>query len=74
MANPKLAPLLILALVPGACGARSDHAPTGSVTVELPPARAATARPGFRSESPEKAGDPAGERASAAVHELARNL
>jgi len=74
MATPKLAPLLILALAAGGCGAPGDHGPKSSVTIELPPARPATARPGFTVESSNKVERPADDRASAAVHELAQSL
>jgi hypothetical protein len=75
MASTKLTPVLIaMALVPGACGAHRDNATRSSVTVKLPRARPATPRPGFSIESSNKVQDPADERSSAAIHELASSL
>src|SRR5262249_52800150 len=75
MAHPKLARLLILfALVPGACGSRPDDLARNSVTVELPPARPATPRPGFKAEFSNKVEMPADDHAAAAVKGLAATL
>jgi hypothetical protein len=42
-----IVPLLALALASTGCQARREHESRSSVTVKLPPARAATPRPGF---------------------------
>ena len=48
MSLRKLAlPLFALALVSAGCHPRREQEAKGSVTVKLPPARAATPRPGF---------------------------
>jgi hypothetical protein len=43
----RTAALIALALVPGGCDARREVAANSSITVKLPPARAALAAPGF---------------------------
>jgi hypothetical protein len=42
-----IVPLLVLALASTGCHARQEHESRSSVTVKLPPPRAATPRPGF---------------------------
>ncbi len=75
MASSKLRPLLIaMALVPAACDGRRDNATRSSVTVTLPPARPATPSPGFTIESSSKVAEPADDRSSAAIHQLAASL
>jgi len=74
MADSHLRPLLIaIALLPAACGGHRDNDAQSSITIELPPARTATPRPGFSLEAPARAAQPGDERASQAVHELAES-
>ncbi|HEY7005788.1 MAG TPA: hypothetical protein VH392_04820 [Sphingomicrobium sp.] len=71
MAHSHLRPLLIaLALLPAACDARHDQGARGSITVVLPPARAAIARPGFSLEQQTTAAQPGDERAAQAVRDV----
>jgi hypothetical protein len=46
-----IVPLLAMALASTGCHARIEHESRSSVTVKLPPARAATPRPGFSFDS-----------------------
>lgn len=74
MADSKLRPLLIaIVLLPAACGGHRDNDAQSSITIELPPARPATPRPGFYLDATVRAAQPGDERASEAVHELAES-
>ena len=75
MASPKLRPILIaLALLPAACRGDKDERLRDSVTVKLPPARAATPSPGFSLDAPDKRATqvPGDDAATASVRDLAR--
>ena len=75
MAGSSLNPFLIaLTLAATGCGGHRDDDNRGSVTVRLPPARAATPRPGFSLESTARAAQPTDEAASDAVRDLANEL
>jgi hypothetical protein len=74
MARSQFQPLLIALALLTACDPRQDSGAQSSVTVDLPPARAATPRPGFSLDQPSKAAQPGDERSSQAVHELAASL
>ena len=51
---PLRAALVALALVAAGCDARREVAPSGSITVKLPPPRPAPSTPGFSFAGPKR--------------------
>lgn len=67
-------PFLIgVALLSAGCNAHRDNEARSSITVDLPPARPATPKPGFSLDA-NKAQQATDEHAAEAVHELAASL
>jgi hypothetical protein len=70
MAGPKLTLLIALAFALSACGSSRGNGARSSVTVALPPARPAIARPGFSNEPADRVEQPGDESAAKGASDL----